>query len=642
MQRFQARNKEETREFDFAVDRSVAELKAHLISVFRLQSCKIIGLRIPKKPENEVKLSSLRLRKGLHKIRAMGPSAEEAASMEQVDKLYEEKMQIEAMLEEEARKEHERQKEQARIEAKKREEERREREEKRRIEWEQEQERRRQQRENARGMNFMASRSDTVEGAVVRLTVQAQESKEADRKNRLILPQSALERVLEAKVPFPLTFKILSHSRQDGNEMEIEEPTDVKNGPQQTVVHASVSEFTAPASTAYVPKDMLSRLGVGPGAILNLESVALPKAKSVTLQPVTTRWFEIDEEERKSILEFYLRGHQFLESGGTISISYLGENLQLRVKAIMPKVAAVSITDTDLSTEVVEAERKLPDIHKPLEVSKATSIDLIGSEYSYLKFEVKDVSKAYLIQLAGPALKVGVDMYLSASEKKPSHIRFDKAAQFLEQPELSISDADSFFSQSIIYLALRAPENKDAKTSVTVRLTSKSKGSSQGHVLGTGVPPTAAPVIKSSQFSECENCRRPIPTSRMTMHRLQCVRRNTYCKECKTVVPKRHFRRHNLIQHGPIICPDCGLEVLGGQAEMKAHLLRQCKMRAVVCLFCPIRLRFCERDAHVRECGVRPCICLKCGQPFKKREMKYHLTSKHGMRPEDVSFRDYA
>jgi len=398
-------------------------------------------------------------------------------------------------------------------------------------------------------------------------------------------------------------------------------------------VHASVSEFTAPSSIAYIPSRVLEALGATPGEILNMESVSLGKAKSITLQPQQHSWFEIDEEERKSLLEFYLRSYQFLELGAILNIPYVGKNYSILVKKLQPDVGAVSITDTDLSTEVVKPEGKAPaKVHETLEIDDKVSLDLLPEKYTFAEFKIEDVMKGYKLSVRGNSMNVGVDMYISTKFKYPSHLNFEKASQCQEQTEIVLSDADPFFASGTVYIGLRS-SSTTSKINIKLILKATSRGESKGHVLGSF-------NAVSGSLSKCDNCQRMIPTRTLAMHKLQCIRRNAFCKECNVVIPRRHFKRHQSLVHSPVVCPDCG-EKCKDQGALQTHRLRSCKHRIVSCAFCAMKLRYFERDEHQKICGMRPCICLKCNQPFKKREMRYHLSSVHGMRIEDVTFRDY-
>mmetsp|Transcript_26786 Transcript_26786/g.64957 ORF Transcript_26786/g.64957 Transcript_26786/m.64957 type:complete len:682 (+) Transcript_26786:157-2202(+) len=677
VQRFLAKHKAVQKEFEFETHRTVAELKQHLAQLFCLQSCKIIGLRVPpKKDDTETKLGELRLKKGkVQRIQAVGPSLEEAKLIKRSDAEYEERQKVEALLEEEARKEREKQEAEERVaemkrreEAKKREEERRKNEAERHERWtlrREEQQRRRIAEEKA---------SEAVDGASVRLTLQCLESGRANDTDRLVLPPSALERIVDAKVPFPVVFKLSrgvdrggggnvrsgGGGADDDSKMDIETPSDQK----LECVHASVREFTAPSMMAHVPKHILERLGAADGEILNFESILLPKAKSVSFQPNTGEWFLIDEEERKAVLEFNLRAHQFLERGGSVKVEYLGKEYVMKVKELEPDdVDAVSITDTDLSTQVVAAECPYEESSVHLETGKETTIKLLDGDYTFCSFDIEDASLVYEIQAQGSSeiLRTGVDMYLSPSSdsRTPTHQRFTKASQCEGQPVIQLSDSDLAFRKGKFYIGLRARENK-GEQKLMVKISQKSKlssSSSKGYILGGGRSlagvKRATPASSSLQEqkddmttnlrneSRCPNCRRMVPKARLQMHQIQCERRNAFCSACSLVLPRQHFERHKALAHSKVVCPDCGEECESQQSLVERHLVRECKLRPLRCHFCAMRVIWKDRDAHQGECGMRSCLCLKCGEQFKRREMKYHLTTVHKMNPADVSFRDY-
>eukprot|EP00466_Bigelowiella_natans_P018060 jgi/Bigna1/138495/aug1.45_g13203 len=542
--------------FDFAPARTIAELKAYLIKLFHLQSCKIVGLRVPRKqPDNEVKIGQIKgLKTGkvqriqVVKRTAVGPSVADAKDMEESEKLAEERQKIEEMLAEEERKEQEKRAEEDRQaalrraeEARLREAERRRIAEERRQQWEQE----RQQRiHEGGGGSLHTMEQEAIDGAQVGLTLQVQESKEADRTGRLILPQSSLEKMLEAKVPFPITMVIRSRRKKEAEKtdtagggvehdddemddienrmglMETEEEDDRKGEEREeeedhTLVHGSVSEFTAPTSTVYVPQVIMQRIGAVSGDIINLKTVLLPKvdkddneddvhinmcvdgggggvvgAESVRFQPEDDVWYSIDEEERKAVLEFELRRHQFLEANSTLQIPYLGKTHALHVRKIVPEsAAAVSIMDTDLSTEVMEQsvqndrtkqedkEEEEEDTSIIREESGALTVHLNKGEYSFCKFFVEDVSKLYVVEANGHQQQ-GIDMYISSQTQHPTHQDFQFASQCEERTMVELSDSHPSFAPTTFYVGVRIRDSKDSGKSISLSMKAKARKSS--------------------------------------------------------------------------------------------------------------------------------------------------------------------
>jgi len=328
----------------------------------------------------------------------------------------------------------------------------------------------------------------------------------------------------------------------------------------------------------------MQRIGAVSGDIINLKTVLLPKAESVRFQPEDDVWYSIDEEERKAVLEFELRRHQFLEANSTLQIPYLGKTHALHVRKIVPEsAAAVSIMDTDLSTEVMEQsvqndrtkqedkEEEEEDTSIIREESGALTVHLNKGEYSFCKFFVEDVSKLYVVEANGHQQQ-GIDMYISSQTQHPTHQDFQFASQCEERTMVELSDSHPSFAPTTFYVGVRIRDSKDSGKSISLSMKAKARKSSSadakkvGYVLGTtrrtsgdddGGHKSGVDNSSSSNLAQCQNCRRMIPRSSLTMHEMQCSRRNVFCDKCQVVVPKRHFQRHMELIHSPMKCLAC-------------------------------------------------------------------------------------
>jgi len=147
--------------------------------------------------------------------------------------------------------------------------------------------------------------------------------------DKIILPSTSLYELSIRNVTYPMTFKI-------------------ENTHTQRVIHAGVLEFVAEEGTCFMPLWMMKNLLLRDGDIVTIESVGLPKGKSVKLQPCSKTF--LDVENHKELLERSLVRFSCLTVGELLPIKYNTTVYEVEVLEMDPRPAAC-IIECDLTVE---------------------------------------------------------------------------------------------------------------------------------------------------------------------------------------------------------------------------------------------------------------------------------------------------
>ncbi|KAI8975205.1 ubiquitin fusion degradation protein UFD1-domain-containing protein [Mycotypha africana] len=159
-----------------------------------------------------------------------------------------------------------------------------------------------------------------------------------DRENvnyggKIILPQSALEKLSQLNISFPMLFRL-------------------RNGAQQKFSHAGVLEFIAEEGRVYLPQWMMETLGTEPGNIIEVKNVTLPLGSFVKIQPQSTDFLDISDH--RAVLEKALRNFSTLTVGDIVQINYNNNVYEIKVLEVKPhsqEHSGISIVETDLSVD---------------------------------------------------------------------------------------------------------------------------------------------------------------------------------------------------------------------------------------------------------------------------------------------------
>ncbi|KAI8882526.1 UFD1-domain-containing protein [Backusella circina FSU 941] len=159
-----------------------------------------------------------------------------------------------------------------------------------------------------------------------------------DRENvnyggKIILPQSALEKLSQLNISYPMLFKLV-------------------NGLEKKHTHAGVLEFIAEEGRVYLPQWMMETLGTEPGSIIEVKNVTLPLGSFVKIQPQSTDFLDISDH--RAVLEKALRNFSTLTKGDMIQINYNSKVFAIQVLEVKPNLeehSGISVIETDLEVD---------------------------------------------------------------------------------------------------------------------------------------------------------------------------------------------------------------------------------------------------------------------------------------------------
>ncbi|KAL5477342.1 hypothetical protein EMCRGX_G024131 [Ephydatia muelleri] len=170
--------------------------------------------------------------------------------------------------------------------------------------------------------------------------------KDVAHGGKIIMPQSALEKLARLNISYPMLFKM----------------TNKQNG-QHT--HCGVLEFVADEGLIYVPHWMLNQLCLKEGDMVTMENVTLKQATFSKFQPQTVDFLDITDP--KAVLESKLRLFACLTKGDIIGIEYNDKVYELLVVDTKPE-KAVSIIECDMKVDfAAPVGYKEPQRPEPME-----------------------------------------------------------------------------------------------------------------------------------------------------------------------------------------------------------------------------------------------------------------------------------
>ncbi|KAI8368366.1 ubiquitin fusion degradation protein UFD1-domain-containing protein [Choanephora cucurbitarum] len=150
---------------------------------------------------------------------------------------------------------------------------------------------------------------------------------------KIILPQSALEKLSQLNISYPMLFKLI-------------------HGAEKKHSHAGVLEFIAEEGRVYLPQWMMETLGTEPGSIIEVKNVTLPLGSFVKIQPQSTDFLDITDH--RAVLEKALRNFSTLTVGDVIQINYNNKIYEIKVLEVKPNQQdhmGISIVETDLEVD---------------------------------------------------------------------------------------------------------------------------------------------------------------------------------------------------------------------------------------------------------------------------------------------------
>jgi len=156
--------------------------------------------------------------------------------------------------------------------------------------------------------------------------------KKEDKGDKIMLPVSVLEALVQENVDYPLLFRLSSM------------------GKPEKITHSGVLEFGAPEGSVLVPPWMASHLETTPGDIVRVGNVSLPKATYAKFRILTESLWEV--VDMRAVLERGLRHHSCLTVGDIVVM----DGYSLEVLQVGPETRdkAVCIIETDCEVDFEE------------------------------------------------------------------------------------------------------------------------------------------------------------------------------------------------------------------------------------------------------------------------------------------------
>jgi ubiquitin fusion degradation protein 1 len=154
----------------------------------------------------------------------------------------------------------------------------------------------------------------------------------ANHGGKIFLPASALDKLTQLHITYPMLFEIT-------------------NGAQQLSTHAGVLEFTAEEGRCYLPYWLMQTLHLDPGDLVQTKSTDLPLGSFIKLQPQNTNFLEISDP--KAVLETAFRNFSCLTLGDVFTFSYNDTVYEIAVLEVKPDQGkkAISVVETDLEVD---------------------------------------------------------------------------------------------------------------------------------------------------------------------------------------------------------------------------------------------------------------------------------------------------
>ena len=120
-------------------------------------------------------------------------------------------------------------------------------------------------------------------------------------------------------------------------------------GNSELYVYISVESFQDDISDAYIPMNLIDRLLLNDGDLVEFELLDISKGTKITIQPHTSELLEM--EDFKSFLEIEMNHkYDILTNGDTISLEYNNKTIYFDIKLTLPN-DIISIKNTDLEVE---------------------------------------------------------------------------------------------------------------------------------------------------------------------------------------------------------------------------------------------------------------------------------------------------
>lgn len=173
--------------------------------------------------------------------------------------------------------------------------------------------------------------------------------------DKVILPCSILDILLDLDVQYPMTFEIISKYYK---------------------THCSVIEFTSDEGTCFIPHWIMKNLDINEGDVIYIRNVSLSKASFIKFKP---ELMFLELSNPRAVLEYILRSFSCVTIGDKLHFNYNFKEYILEVIDVKPKKACC-IIDADIEVEFDEPDGYIQPLAKMVLPEPMKSASEIGPE----------------------------------------------------------------------------------------------------------------------------------------------------------------------------------------------------------------------------------------------------------------------
>ncbi|KAG0364718.1 hypothetical protein BGX24_004483 [Mortierella sp. AD032] len=441
---------------------------------------------------------------------------------------------------------------------------------------------------------------------------------ESSKGDRIILPQPALESIIQAHASAPPPPPILPDPNYDptswaqpqynpyehlNKPQELPSPLtfQIRNPANRLLTHGGVKEFSAADGQVHLPVWMMSSLALSPGDQVMIKYAALPKGTWAKFRPLSADYMEI--LDFRALLEARLRSnYTTLTRGEVLNVHQGTKEFGFVVEELKPEPGeAVCITDTDLEVDIEPLDAEMVDGttqsargvlngHGSRGGTNLDNVLKIGVESqghvapkAYQRWTVDIPIQKFGIKITVHVQEPG-DLDVVVSTKHPVSLQDHIWANFdsVGPRVITIPAADQDYTtqqdSQIINIALHGRESSGSASSGSSTSTAPASAGEVFYSIqvqyhddqDSSSTPSSDPATivdipnkDAPGYQECSNCGSWIPERTIMLHSSFCHRNNAKCTKCGLVMKKEDLPDH-------FHCDHCDMH--GSISEKKKHM----------------------------------------------------------------------
>ena len=392
----------------------------------------------------------------------------------------------------------------------------------------------------------------------------AGDSKLPPQGDRILLPHSALERLMAA----PASINYNQPPETDGLPLIFR----LQNQSTGKTVYAGVREFVGAEDHVGLTPYLEEALGVGADSPAEIVVTAKqePKGTYIRLRPLEAGY---NPDDWKPILERELRKHfTTLTNNTKIRIRGGGkEEFEFLIDKIEPEGEAICVVDTDLEVDIEALDEE--QARETLRIIAARSSKLAGGTssggqidiwkpvdgqvvaQSVVDYELPswDRARPLAIELTGFGDDDGLDLFVSprsssyrALPRQDEHVWGDFTTKsngekiiVIRPDDVALKDCEKL----LICVSSYAPRDPSPKAREVVHAFSLR---AQASATAAEADAEMEDAESHADQKQCSNCKQWVPKASAFLHENFCIRNNVTCQECGRVFKRgsEEFENH--------------------------------------------------------------------------------------------------